>query len=160
MSRESTLSAFRSLNRAKWHGEEAPHKPLLVLLALSRWLKSGQETLPFATIEDTLADLIRRFGLLGSSSIDPRLPFWHLTNDGVWRVSTDEGTELRFSRRRPTRNELLTQNATGSFSSEIITDLKASPATAWELVGCVLGDCFEPSKQEPLLRQLGLWLRA
>jgi putative restriction endonuclease len=160
MSRESILKSFGDLHRAKWHGEEAPHKPLLVLLALSRWLKSGQENLPFATIEDTLADLIRKFGFLGSSSIDPRLPFWHLTHDRVWRVLTDEGKDLRYSGRRPTRNEPLEQNATGGFSCEIITDLKASPAIAWELVGCVLAECFQPSSQEPLLRQLGLWLRA
>jgi putative restriction endonuclease len=153
------LRAFGDLHRAKWHGEDAPHKPLLVLLALSRWLTSGQENLPFAAIEDTLADLIQQFGFPGSTSIDPRLPFWHLANDGVWCVQTDERKNLQFSGRRPTRNELLEQNATGSFSSEIIADLKASPATAWELIGCILGDCFEPSIQEPLLRRLGLWLR-
>ncbi len=34
MSRETTLTAFATLHRARWQGEEAPHKPLMVLFAL------------------------------------------------------------------------------------------------------------------------------
>lgn len=159
MSRESTLAAFDDLNRAKWRGEEAPHKPLLALLAVSRLMRLGETRLSFREVENELDGLIRQFGFRESTSVDARLPFWHLTNDGVWRVELSDRSELVFSGQRPTRNELWDQDARGRLSDPILADLQAAPGLAWELFGRLLNDFFDPACHERLIQQVGLWPR-
>lgn len=159
MSRETTLGAFATLHRARWQGEEAPHKPLLVLFALSQWLQSGVAIFTFADIEDPMRELIREFGFDGTSSADPRLPFWHLTSDQVWVVETSGGSAISYSGRRPSATELREQVAQGRFADPIAADLYGRPGLVVELVGQLLCECFEPAVHQPLLQRLGLWVR-
>jgi putative restriction endonuclease len=157
MSRENTLAVFASLHRARWQWEEAPHKPLLVLFALSQWLRSGIMRFGFADIEDPVRELIREFGFDGTSSADPRLPFWHLTTDRVWVVETSGGSAINYSGRRPSATELREQDAQGRFADSIAADLYGSPGLVVELIGQLLCECFEPALHRPLLQRLGLW---
>jgi putative restriction endonuclease len=157
MSRETTLAAFATLHRARWQGEEAPHKPLMVLFALTQWLQWGTRRFAFTDIEDPIRGLIREFGFQGTSSADPRLPFWHLTNDKVWVVSSSDDTEIIYSGRRPGAVELREQNAQGYFADNISEDLYGSPGLVVELIGQLLCECFEPPVHRPLLQRLGLF---
>lgn len=160
MSRETTLAAFSPLHRAQWKGEEAPHKPLLVLMALSQWLQSGATRFRYADVQDPLRELIREFGLTGSTSVDPRLPFWHLTNDHVWKVETPNGSPVHFTGRRPLVSELIDQDARGRFDDQVAADLYGSPGLVFELIGQLLCECFDPQQHTVLLQRLGLWLRS
>jgi putative restriction endonuclease len=159
MSHETTLAAFATLHRARWRGEEAPHKPLLVLFALSQWLQSGTTRFAFAEIEDPLRNLIREFGFDGTLSADPRLPFWHLTTDGVWVVEAFSGGAINFSGRRPSATELREQHAQGRFTDPVAADLHGSPGLVVELIGQLLCECFESETHRSLLERLGLWVR-
>ena len=72
------------------HGKRAPHKPLLVLLALAR-VAQGRERLARYEddIERPLTDLLERFGP-SRKVIHPEYPFSRLRNDGLWEIPGGE----------------------------------------------------------------------
>lgn len=70
-------------------GERAPHKPLLLLYALSRFQRHGDAPIPFDEAEAPLRELLREFGPPRPTS--PAYPFHHLASDGLWTVSTTSG---------------------------------------------------------------------
>lgn len=159
MSRESTLSTFASLKLGRWQGKHATHKPLLVLFALSEFLKFGTTRFAFNEIEEPIRDLIADFGFHDTDSVEPKLPFWHLTSDHVWVVEAPDGTSIDYSGRRPTVVELRAQDARGRFSDPIASDLHNSLGLVIELIGLLLSEHFEPAAHLPILQRLGLWVR-
>ena len=56
--------------------QRAPHKPLLLLYALARFV-GGQRTMPFSEVEPALRDLLAAFGPPRASQ-HPEYPFWRL----------------------------------------------------------------------------------
>ena len=73
------------------HGDQrAPHKPLLLLLALGR-LSRGKPRLASYTheIRKPLSRLLDRFGAQ-RKVVHAEHPFWRLRNDGLWEVPGDE----------------------------------------------------------------------
>jgi putative restriction endonuclease len=164
MSRETTLAAFSDLHPAKWKGEEARHKPLLVLFALSQWLQGRVTRFAFADVRAPLRDLIREFGFDGTPSADPRLPFWHLATrhpntEPVWVVEAPGGVPIQYDGQRPSASDLEQQNAEGRFTDAVAADLYSTPGLVVELVGQLLCECFEPATHRALLQRLGLWLQ-
>lgn len=84
-------SALLRLNQYRHDGVRAPHKPLLVLLALGRLAETGSSRLAWTETADQLADLIAEFG---PSTRTGRMqsaayPFTHLRTDAVWELSSD-----------------------------------------------------------------------
>src|SRR5258708_32975858 len=116
MTRESTMDAFGNPRKAGPVDEKAPHKPLLVLLALSRWIRFGNSVFPYEEIQEPLGALIQKFGVPTASPPRPEVPFWHLRNDKIWHVETPEGGNIVFTaEQRPSHAELLDQHAWGRF---------------------------------------------
>src|SRR4051812_17295332 len=73
---DETLRRFRHLNVWKRGDIRAPHKPLLVLLALGRLQAGSDRLLPFEEIEQPLSRLLEDFGPPRKSP-HPELPFFH-----------------------------------------------------------------------------------
>jgi putative restriction endonuclease len=159
MSREGTLDAFSSLHQGRSRGADAPHKPLLVIYALGKWLHCGATAFRFADIEEPLGRLLRNPQFGGVETATPRDPFWFLRNDGVWVVESRRGTEIEYAGDRPTPRELRDQEARGRFSDAVAMDLFASPGLALELVGRLMCEYFAPSDHRAVLESVGLWLR-
>ena len=61
MNRDELLSRFEALNQWATGGQRAPHKPLLILLALGA-LARGQQYVRFADARQPLTELLRDFG--------------------------------------------------------------------------------------------------
>lgn len=79
-STQEVLEAFDGIRRAQNDGRYAPHKPLLILLALARVQRGDQRMAAFTELEPRLKALLMEFG--PSKSADRRhLPFWHLGTD-------------------------------------------------------------------------------
>jgi len=85
----------------KQSGRRAPHKPLLLLLALGRILE-GRERLALyrGEIDKPLTRLLKNFGPPRQKD-HPEAPFSHLCNDGLWDIpgretlpATDSGSFL------------------------------------------------------------------
>jgi putative restriction endonuclease len=85
------LERLASLRQHQQDGRRSPHKPLLVLLALSRLAASGSSELPWGVAERELADLIAEFGPPSTTARaqSAAFPFTRLRSDGVWTLDQD-----------------------------------------------------------------------
>jgi putative restriction endonuclease len=75
------LERFQELSVWQRGSERAPHKPLLILLALGA-LSRGQRSLSFEQVETKLVELLKEFGPT-RKSYHAEYPFWRLQNDGL-----------------------------------------------------------------------------
>jgi len=85
------LERLASLRQHQRNGRRAPHKPLLLLLALSRLSSTGSSSTPWSVAEQQLGGLIAEFG--PPSKTNPAqsaaYPFTHLRSDKVWVLDVD-----------------------------------------------------------------------
>ena len=88
--RESFFAASTRSTSGKRRGQRAPHKPLLLLLALGR-LQQGKQRLALyeLDIRDRLRDLLRSFGPQ-RRRYHPEFPFWYLRSDQLWEIPDEE----------------------------------------------------------------------
>ena len=74
----------------------APHKPLLLLVVLEM-VGNGDLQGPLLKLTPELAFRFSQFGTIvahrRTQRMDIRLPFYHLSSDGVWSAFTKDGTE-------------------------------------------------------------------
>ncbi|MDE2928282.1 MAG: HNH endonuclease [Acidobacteriota bacterium] len=89
MTRKRLLDLFENLYVWKRRGIRAPHKPLLLLLALGRVLDGRERLVPYTQIENSLKELLRRFGP-PRKAFHPEFPFNRLRNDKLWEVPGSE----------------------------------------------------------------------
>ncbi len=89
MNRRDFLARIRRLNVWSAGGQRAPHKPLLLLLALGRLRRGEGRLVLFEDIDEPLTELLRRFGPPRKAE-HPEYPFGRLRRDGLWEVPGDE----------------------------------------------------------------------
>lgn len=149
------LDRFASLQVWQRGGERAPHKPLLVLLALGRLLRSGQRLLPFHEVDEALGHLLREFGP-ARRTVHPEYPFWRLQNDGVWQVRSDGPMRVREGNSDPLRTELLALGAQGGFTHDVADVLEPNHRLALAVAQTVLDAHFPASLHGDILNAVGL----
>ena len=87
--KDKVLSTLSSLRQHQHQGKRSPHKPLLVLLALSRLSTEGTSAIEWSVAEQTLADLIRDYGPPTSGAmLVPAIAAVPLTTLGVLDAGT------------------------------------------------------------------------
>jgi putative restriction endonuclease len=82
---EKILDAFRSIRSWVSGDHRAPHKPLLLLIALAELQRNGGRWIAYNDIEPKLRQLLSDFGP-PRRAIHPEYPFWRLTSDELWEV--------------------------------------------------------------------------
>ena len=88
MEREGFLAQIRKLNVWAAKGRRAPHKPLLLLLALGRLQRGEPRLVLFEEVEDLLSNLLRLFGPPNKVH-HAEYPFGRLRKDGLWEIPND-----------------------------------------------------------------------
>lgn len=156
MTTDPLLDRIDQLNVWQRRGERAPHKPLLLLLALGRLVR-GDNDLPFAQCEDQLTELLREFGPTRRSH-HPEYPFWRLQNDGLWEVSTSRTLASRKSNTDPPKSQLRRGEAVGSFPDSIRRRLTAEPDLVREVAQRLLDGHFPETLHSDILDAVGLSL--
>src|SRR4051812_42094938 len=86
MTNEEILKAFDGIRVWQRGDRRAPHKPLLILLALGRLARGEKPSVEFSEIEEKLGRLLEEFGPSGSN-MSRNYPFWHLKTDGLWHLT-------------------------------------------------------------------------
>jgi putative restriction endonuclease len=132
MTRDEVLSAFNAIRVWTNGDRRAVHKPLLVLLALSRVNDVTSQTMDWNDAEPLLKVLLEEFGPDGSSTTR-HYPFWHLQTDGLWQLNGPPEILNRPAGATPTLTELRQNHVRGGFTMPIYDALKADP----ELIGIV-----------------------
>lgn len=116
----SALERLTALRQFQDRGRRAPHKPLLVLLALGQLNATGSSVLEWSVVEERLGALLAEFGTsstTGSSSA--AYPFTRLRSDGVWQLSRDVPND--------NVGPLNSEPIEGRFTPEIEAELRRSP---------------------------------
>ena len=156
MTENDMLAHLEQLAVWRRRGERAPHKPLLILLALGRFSR-GQTSIPFQEVEAELAELLREFGP-HRTSVHPEYPFWRLQRDGLWEVRTERALALRTSNSDPTIRSLRSSGAIGHFPAPIQRALSNRPQLVSDVAQLLLERHFPDSIHGDILAATGLTL--
>lgn len=136
-------------------GQRAPHKPLLVLLALGKALDGHNRWLAYRKVEPTLRQLLEEFGRPRTRQ-KPDQPYWRLQNDdGLWVVRDAPSFRLQKDG-SPGALELRRQDAHAGFSEEVGRLLEKEPRLIGELAEEILQANFPESLHEALRAAVGL----
>jgi putative restriction endonuclease len=147
----TTIERLRPWSRG---GKQAPHKPLLILVALRRVSEGRSRLASFPEIEVELCELIKRF-----SDVDGRAnagyPFWRLQTDGLWEVKDASLFSSRQSKTDPPLSALRSRSARGGFPEALDAALRAN-GTELSRLAQLVATRFFPAQQEEVLRAVGL----
>ncbi len=134
MTRQQFLALLDGITTWKREGSRAPHKPLLILLALGRLSRGEPERFaPYDWYHDALLRLLSDYGPWRKVH-HPEMPFWRLQRDGLWDIP--EAVGLRRSGKERgggvSPRSLRESGARGGFPQPVF-DLLASDAQLVEI---------------------------
>lgn len=148
----SISQRFEALTVWQRAGERAPHKPLLLLLALGLY-RRGIREVPFAEYEPKLVELLREFGP-SRRTLHPEYPFVRLGNDGVWEVVR----QIEHGLGSDTVTDLRATGAVGRFPETLQTAFAQDPQLIEKVARQLLAAHFPESLHQDILDAVGLSL--
>jgi putative restriction endonuclease len=157
MYNDQLKALFEQINIWKKGNQRAPHKPLLILYALSRSLQCNERLIPYTEIDEKLRQLLIDFGPF-RKSYHPEYPFWRLQNDGIWEVANADRVALRKSGSDAKKSELIKHQISGGFSAEIFHHLTVNPVLVVDIAASILEEHFPASVHEDILQAIGMEL--
>jgi putative restriction endonuclease len=146
------LSQFQNINTWKNKGIRAPHKPLLMLLALGEIQRGNTGFIPYTSIEPRLKDLLLDFGP-NRKTLYPNFPFTKLANDNLWQFDKPEllNTKHDYSSKYLRDHDLM-----GKFPDEVTSELKQNPELLQRVVEMILEQNFPETIHQDILDAVGL----
>ena len=154
MGKATIRSQFEDLTVWSRGDERAPHKPLLVLLALAE-LERGNRWVRFLDVDEHVTELLKEFGPPRKSH-HAEYPFWRLQNDDVWTVLDAENLTRRSSNTDPLKSELKEHNNRAGFPDDVWAVLEDDPALRHQIARMLLDEHFADSLHEDILDAVGL----
>jgi len=146
LERVVTLNTYR-------HGERrAPHKPLLLLVAIA-YLLRGRTRLHYEEVEAALLPLLEAYAPPVSKRHQPDNPYWYLRSDGLWEIEQVESM-ARTASGYPTQAAF--RASVGGLPAEIIARIQNEPGLAQQLIAGLLSTYFPATQHESLLEAVGL----
>ncbi len=141
-----------NVNTWKRDGVRAPHKALLLLIALARLQRGKPREMAYSEIEAELKQLLRQFGP-PRRSVAAMYPFWHLQTDKVWALRDPDrlGTHARnFT------ESTLRAHGVGGLTPEIERALRVDRSRIAAVAQGLLERNFPPSLHDSVLATVGL----
>ncbi|MFD0715500.1 phosphorothioated DNA-binding restriction endonuclease [Paenibacillus sp. GCM10027626] len=148
MEKAELIHKISNLSIWKKNGQRAPHKPLLLLLALAE-IQQNHSMLPYEQVRAKLKNLLIEFGP-SRKSYHPEEPFVRLVTDGIWQLSQPVDKQ-RFSDKL-----LVTEQVSGGFSAEVLSLLRGDEALIQELAELLLNEHFPETMHQDILDEIGL----
>ena len=152
------LDAFENIRRAQRAGVYAPHKPLLILLALARAQRGEPRLVEFASIDALLKQLLSEFGP-SSAAKSRHYPFWHLSTDGhgaLWDLSGPRDVLNLPAATTPSLSELREHHIKAGFPADVYEALRHIPGLLEAVASRVLDTAFPPTLHADIVATLGL----
>ncbi len=155
MTHNEFLKKIDEINVWKSGGQRAPHKPLLLLLALGRVLNDQERLASYPSeIKPELANLLQRFGP-PRKALHPEFPFGRLRADGLWEIPGSESLRVTASGDFFVR-ELQSQRVAGGFPEEIYHMLRDSSELVREAARRLLDGHFPESLHDDIRDAIGI----
>ncbi|MBX9960430.1 MAG: hypothetical protein K2Y15_09870 [Burkholderiaceae bacterium] len=151
------IRALENLSVFERSGHRAVHKPLLVLLALTRVQTGADRLVRFSEIENELGKLIHEFGTTSTKSpVKPQYPFWYLKSEGFWEIHASAELSRRKGKNEPTAAALRETGAAAGFKDMVWELLRQDPNLIAQCANVVLAKSFPESMREDVLDAVGL----
>jgi putative restriction endonuclease len=144
------LRRVAGLNVWRRGQERAPHKPLLLLLALGRLSHGAQRFCPYEDWEPGLRQLLEEFGP-PRQSVHPEYPFWYLRSDGLWEI--EEHPRLTS---KALHGDLRRFKIRGGLPEPVYATLRRDPLLVRQMAEGLLLAHFPASIHEEILLAVGL----
>nr|WP_304212390.1 HNH endonuclease [Fredinandcohnia onubensis] len=149
MNPDELIKKIENLSIWKKGGQRAPHKPLLLLLALGQLQSKKSNMFLYEDIKPKLTQLLIDFGPI-RKSYHPEEPFVRLTRDGIWQLSKD------VNKSDPSNKVLLQNEIAGGFTSEVVALLHTDPSLLSKIAQIILEQHFPDTIHEDILAAVGL----
>lgn len=152
------LNAFDNIRRAQHAGVYAPHKPLLILLALGRVQHGAPRMVEFSALDAPLRALLTEFGP-SSAAKSRHYPFWHLATDGrgaLWDLNGPKEILARPAGATPSLGELRERHVEGGFATDIDAALRETPGLLQDVARRVLDAYFPATLHADIAAAVGL----
>lgn len=148
VSQDPILGMFEAIRQNQAQGEKAIHKPLLLLLALSRLRRGEARLVRFDEIEAPLRSLMAQFC---TGTPRPEYPFWHLRMDqGLWELRGEEELNTSTS---PGVKQLREAGVQGGFREPVHKALVADAALQEKAAALLLVNSFPDQAQRDRVRK-------
>lgn len=155
MKTNTIKTLFDKITMWKRGGQRAPHKPLLILYALSQCIQTEKRFISFSEIDQKFKNLLMEFGPT-RKSYHPEYPFWRLQNDGLWELKNAENVTSRKGNTDAKKSELIKYNVLGGFTQEIYNLLISNKDQVPDIASSILEKNFPASIHEDILQAVGL----
>lgn len=149
MSTSDIAEHFSKLRLWSQQGQQAPHKPLLLLFMLARVQRGEPRLVAWYDLEVPLRKLITDFGP-PRKSVHPEHPFWRLRNDAdgkLWEVP--EAGQLATNNKGDVRvTDLRKHGVHAGFTLEVDTVLRNAPDLVEQIAARLLNglEAEDPDK--------------
>jgi len=158
MTANELKQAVLSVKRWSRKDQRAPNKPLMMVYALSEYIKGHGQMFNFEhEVEQQVNELLRKFGP-SRKSHHSLYGFWRLINDGFWRLDNAENCLPRKSNTDPPKSELIKYSVMGGFNDDTYNLLKNDNTLAIELLELILAENFPDSIIQDISAHLALEL--
>ena len=151
------LERISSLNVWRRRSERAPHKPLLLLVALARVTQGADRLIKFEELDTILHRLLLQYGP-PRHSVHPEYPFWRLQADGIREVVSSQSLTPRRGNTDPLKSELLMYGVKGGFPENIWSEFCGDRAFLEKVARMLLEAHFPESFHDDILTDVGLVL--
>jgi putative restriction endonuclease len=152
------LDLFTGIRRAQRDGRFAPHKPLLLLLALARVQQGLPRLTSFESLEPQLKSLLATFA--HHSALSSRhYPYWHLHSDGqgrLWEIQGPPALLQRASGATPNLGELKQPDVLAGFAADVDARLRADSVLLQQAAQTLLDAYFPSTLHEDIAAIAGL----
>lgn len=159
MDAQRVRQIFEGIRRAPGPGANyAPHKPLLLLIALARVQRGMPRLFSFTEVETELKLLLTEFGP-SNAPATRNMPFWFLRNDGqgqLWSLRVPEPFAHQSRRDAPGVTALRQAGVAAGFTLEVEQVLKDDPALVVAVARQLLDSSFPESLHEDIAGAVGL----
>ncbi|MGQ5649925.1 phosphorothioated DNA-binding restriction endonuclease [Streptomyces sp. EKR5.2] len=157
MAQDELMSTLSSLRQARIGPHRAPHKPLLVLWLLGRFVTSGSTAVTYDEAESPVSRLINDFGpaMTNPSQAKQRaaMPFVHLERT-LWDPRDGVGQPIHST--DPARGAWLRAHGAHGRMRPDVERLLADPATLAMAARLLLQQHFTPALEAPICDAVGL----
>jgi putative restriction endonuclease len=129
------------------------HKPLLLLLTISKIYNGHKNQFLFDDIEYELGSLISKYGLKNTTKVNAQYPFIYLaSNTNIWNCSRDKKELIHPD--AASRTELI--GSTGSFPKNFI-DYLLIPGNSLKAIELLLNQYWPNAYHKDLMHDLGIF---